>query len=70
MANCHATVAGISVMSIKTRMFFSSKTSDHQKNIGSTSTTESSRRYPAPNEDVIGTRDGYPLRAIPPVANS
>ncbi|KAJ8089699.1 hypothetical protein PM082_014962 [Marasmius tenuissimus] len=68
MANCHATIAGISVMSIKTRMFFSSKASNSHKNTGSTSTTDSNRRYPAPNEDVIDTRDGYSLRPIPPVA--
>ncbi|KAK1227824.1 hypothetical protein PQX77_009159, partial [Marasmius sp. AFHP31] len=67
MANCHAVVAGISVMSIKTRMFFSLQNTGGQKTFSSTSAIDSSRRYPAPNEDVTDTHDGYSLRTIPPV---
>ncbi|KAK1224847.1 hypothetical protein PQX77_012222 [Marasmius sp. AFHP31] len=55
-------------MSIKTRMFFSLQTTGAQKTFGSTSAIDSSRRYPASNEDAIDTQDEYSLRAIPPVA--
>ncbi|KAJ8089726.1 hypothetical protein PM082_014994 [Marasmius tenuissimus] len=68
MANCHAVVAGISVMSIKTRMFFSLQNTGSRKTFSSTSATDPSRRYPAPDEDIYDTRDEYSLRSIPPVA--